>query len=60
MLWFVFSSAWIPEDSIYRYVEFKSKYEASTRMPKGFKEALETIESEHQAILVRLLVVCSF
>ncbi|BFZ15096.1 hypothetical protein BsWGS_18135 [Bradybaena similaris] len=46
--------AWIPEDSIYRYVEFKSKYEASTRMPKGFKEALETIESEHQAILLFL------
>ncbi|CAG5117696.1 unnamed protein product, partial [Candidula unifasciata] len=43
--------AWIPEDSIYRYVEFKSKYEASTRMPKGFKEALEAIENEHQAIV---------
>ena len=51
---FISFSAWIQEDNIYRYPEFKSKYEGSARIPKGFKEALEAIENEHQAMLVRI------
>merc|ERR1711923_232570 len=43
---------WIQEDNIYPYPQFKSKYEEMQKLPKGFKEALETIESEHQAKLV--------
>ncbi|BFZ24424.1 hypothetical protein BsWGS_27463 [Bradybaena similaris] len=43
--------AWIQEENIYRYPEYKSKYEGSSRIPKGFKEALEAIENEHQAAL---------
>jgi len=43
--------AWIQEENIYRYPEYKSKYEGSARIPKGFKEALEAIENEHQAML---------
>ncbi|CAG5126083.1 unnamed protein product, partial [Candidula unifasciata] len=43
--------AWIQEENIYRYPEYKSKYEGSSRIPKGFKEALEAIENEHQALL---------
>merc|ERR1711963_411030 len=42
---------WIQEDNIYPYPQFKSKYEEMQKLPKGFKEALETIESEHQAKL---------
>ncbi|CAL1538141.1 unnamed protein product [Lymnaea stagnalis] len=43
--------AWIQEENIYRYPEYKSKYEGSSRIPRGFKEALEAIENEYQAIL---------
>ncbi|XP_059145552.1 cytokine-like nuclear factor N-PAC [Physella acuta] len=43
--------AWIQEENIYPYPEYKSKYEGSSRIPRGFKEALEAIENEHQAIL---------
>ncbi|KAK3792768.1 hypothetical protein RRG08_029316 [Elysia crispata] len=40
--------AWIQEDNIYHYPEYKSKYEGNTRLPRGFKEALEKIEAEYQ------------
>ncbi|GFN81649.1 glyoxylate/succinic semialdehyde reductase 1-like isoform x5 [Plakobranchus ocellatus] len=40
--------AWIQEDNIYHYPEYKSKYEGNTRLPRGFKEALEKIEIEFQ------------
>ncbi|XP_005096212.1 putative oxidoreductase GLYR1 [Aplysia californica] len=43
--------AWIQEENIYLYPEYKSKYEGSSRIPRGFKEALEAIENEHQAML---------
>ena len=37
-------SAWIHEDSIWPYLDFKSRFLLTTRIPKGFKEAVESIE----------------
>ena len=37
-------SAWIHEDSIWPYVDFKSRFLLTTRIPRGYKEALESIE----------------
>ncbi|XP_025085652.1 glyoxylate/succinic semialdehyde reductase 1-like isoform X2 [Pomacea canaliculata] len=42
--------AWIPEDSVYPYLQFRDKYTEATRIPRGFKEALEAIEDAWQAL----------
>ena len=47
------NSAWIPEDSIYPYLKLRDKYQGATRIPRGFKEAIEAIEDAWQALPVR-------
>ncbi|XP_076467824.1 cytokine-like nuclear factor N-PAC [Babylonia areolata] len=42
--------AWIPEEGISPYLKLRDKYQSSSRMSKGFKEALEAIESAWQAL----------
>lgn len=41
---FLILSAWIGEDQLWPYVEFKEKYMIMQRAPQGFKEAVDTIE----------------
>lgn len=37
-------SAWIPHEQVYAYIGNKEKFLLRSRVPKGFKEALEAIE----------------
>lgn len=48
----IFFSAWIAEDAVYPYAELREKYASATRIPRGFKEALEAIEDAWQALPV--------
>ncbi|KAL8570307.1 hypothetical protein ACOMHN_011328 [Nucella lapillus] len=42
--------AWIPEEGISPYLKLRDKYQSSSRMSKGFKDALEAIETAWQAL----------
>ena len=42
-------SAWIAEDQVWPYVEFKSKFMITQKVPQNFKEAVDAIEKELQA-----------
>ncbi|XP_041358093.1 putative oxidoreductase GLYR1 isoform X2 [Gigantopelta aegis] len=42
--------AWIPEESILLYPFNRDKFTSSSRIPKGFKEALEAIEDAYKAL----------
>jgi len=42
-------SAWIVEDQIWPYVEFKSKFVITQKVPTGFREAVATIEEQLHA-----------
>ena len=46
---FFFCSAWIPEENIYLYAVNRNKFKLNSRIPKGYKEALEAIEDEVKA-----------
>ena len=37
-------SAWVLEEQMWPYVEFKNKYTQSQRVPRGFKEAVEATD----------------
>ena len=39
-------SAWIAEDQIWPYVEFKSKFMIIQKVPQGFREAVNNIEEQ--------------
>ncbi|CAC5396404.1 unnamed protein product [Mytilus coruscus] len=41
--------AWIPEENIYLYAANRNKFKLNSRIPKGYKEALEAIEDEVKA-----------
>ena len=41
---FQIDSAWIGEDQLWPYVEFREKYLIAQRAPLGFKEAVDAIE----------------
>ncbi|CAH1778132.1 unnamed protein product [Owenia fusiformis] len=36
--------AWVPNESIWLYPEHKSRFTLTSRIPKGFKEAMESVE----------------
>lgn len=40
---------------MYPYLQFRDKYTEATRIPRGFKEALEAIEDAWQALPVSVL-----
>jgi len=42
-------SAWIAEDQIWPYAEFKSKYVITQKVPQGFREAVDAIEEQIHA-----------
>ncbi|KAL3878962.1 hypothetical protein ACJMK2_031286 [Sinanodonta woodiana] len=42
--------AWIPEDSIFHYMSNKEKFLLTTRVPRGFKEAIEAMEDAVKAL----------
>ena len=48
-LFIFFCSAWIPEENIYLYAVNRNKFKLNSRIPKGYKEALEAIEDEVKA-----------
>jgi len=56
-------SAWISEDQIWPYIEFRSKFMITQKVQQSFKEAVDAIEQQMQAgdaavaDLVRLWVV---
>lgn len=41
---FYFSSAWVTEDNVHAYAENRQKFMQHTRIPKGFKEAVDAME----------------
>ncbi|XP_067663352.1 cytokine-like nuclear factor N-PAC isoform X2 [Haliotis asinina] len=42
--------AWIPEESIHLYADNRNKYSLTSRIPRGFKEAIEAIEDALKAL----------
>ncbi|KAK3599504.1 hypothetical protein CHS0354_006633 [Potamilus streckersoni] len=42
--------AWIPEDSIFHYMSNKERFMLTTRVPRGFKEAIEAMEDAVKAL----------
>ncbi|XP_046547220.1 putative oxidoreductase GLYR1 homolog [Haliotis rubra] len=42
--------AWIPEESIHLYADNRNKYSLTSRIPRGFKEAIEAIEDAIKAL----------
>ena len=42
-------SAWIVEDHIWPYIEFKSKFLITQKVPQGFKVAVDAIEEQLHA-----------
>ncbi|KAL5012099.1 hypothetical protein ScPMuIL_010650 [Solemya velum] len=42
--------AWIPEDTIWSYARNRDRFTLASRIPKGFKEALEAIEDALKAL----------
>lgn len=45
-----FFSAWIPEDTIWSYARNRDRFTLASRIPKGYKEALEAIEDALKAL----------
>ena len=41
-------SSWIADENIFEYNENKERYTLSSRLPRGFKEALVQIEEAYQ------------
>lgn len=47
---FFFFSAWVPVETVYPYIGNKEKFLLTTRIPRGFKEAIEAIEDAIKAL----------
>ena len=43
-------SAWVLEDMIWPFVQFKSRFTLTQRIPRGFKEAVEATEDVIKAM----------
>ena len=52
-------SAFVLEDQMWNFVEFKSKYMITQRVPKGFKEAVEAIEDAVKAQPTMVYIIFS-
>ena len=39
-----FGSAWITHDNMWQFEKYKDRFTLSTRIPRGFKEALEAVD----------------
>jgi hypothetical protein len=40
----MFYSAWLPHEQVHAYIGNKEKFLLRSRVPKGFKEAIDAIE----------------